>query len=156
VSAGAIRILVLLLSICSVSGARCQSLEPDDVIRILYNTTGTYEPPFEHWSRKMRRIWADELRWMDANTPFGPVLDGDYIKNSQDGAIQHLTVTVVDKTGDIARVKASFDNSHGKNVLLFDMVRENGEWSVDDVRSIEGSDQWTLTKTLNVCKAKPC
>jgi hypothetical protein len=152
----AIGILALFLAICSVSGARCQSLEPDDVVRILYNTSSTYVPPFAHWSRKMRRIWADELKWMDANTPFGSALDTDYIKNSQEGSIQRLSVTVVENAGDIARVKASFDNADGKNVLLFDMVREDGEWGVDDVRSIEGSNQWTLTKTLNVCQTKPC
>jgi hypothetical protein len=149
-------ILALLLSICGVSGAECQQLEPDDVVRILYNASATYVPPFEHWSRKMRRIWADELKWMDANTPFGPAVDGDYIKNSQDGAIRNLSVNLVDKTDDIARVKASFDNADGNNVLLFDMVREDGEWGVDDVRSIEGSNKWTLTKTLNVCKTQPC
>jgi len=66
-SARAIGILVLLLSICGVSAARCQSLEPDDVVRILYNTSNTYEPPFVHWSRKMRRLWAAELQWMDAS-----------------------------------------------------------------------------------------
>jgi len=155
-SARAIGILILLLSICGVSAALCQSLEPDDVVRILYNTSNTYEPPFAHWSRKMRRLWAEELQWMDANTPFGPRLDGDYIRNMQDGSIQKLSVTVVDKTEDIAHVKATFDNADGKNTMLFDMVREDDEWNVDEVRSIEGSNQGTLTKALNVCQTKPC
>ena len=155
-SARTIGILLLLLSICGMSAARCESPEPDDVVRILYNTSGTYVPPFAHWSRKMRKLWAAELQWMDANTPFGPVLDGDYIRNSQDGAVQHLSVTVVDKTEGIARVKATFDNANGKNVMLFDMVRKDGEWGVDEVRSIEGPNQGTLTKNLNVCQKKAC
>jgi hypothetical protein len=155
-SARAIGILLLLLSICGMIAARCQSLEPDDVVRILYNTSDTYVPPFAHWSRKMRRLWAEELQWMDANTPFGPVLDGDYIRNTQDGAVQHLSVTVVDKTEDIARVKATFDSADGRNVMLFDMVREDGEWGVDEVRSVEGSNKGTLTRNLNVCQKKAC
>jgi hypothetical protein len=155
-SARAIGILLLLLSISGVSAARCQSLEPDDVVRILYNTSDTYVPPFAHWSRKMRGLWAEELRWMDANTPFGPMLDFDYIRNTQEGAVQHLSVTVVDKTEDIARVKATFDRDGGRNVMLFDMVREDGEWGVDEVRNIEGPNKGTLTKSLNVCQTKRC
>jgi hypothetical protein len=155
-SARTIGILLLLLSISGISAARCQSLEPDDVVRILYNTSDTYAPPFAHWSHKMRGLWTRELQWMDANTPFGPMLDFDYIRNTQEGAVQHLSVTVVDKTEDIARVKATFDGAGGKNVMLFDMVREDGEWGVDEVRNIEGSNQGTLTKSLNVCQAKRC
>jgi hypothetical protein len=155
-SAREISIQLLLLSICGMSAARCESLEPDDVVRILYNTSDTYVPPFAHWSRKMRKHWAAELQWMDANTPFGPVLDGDYIRNSQNGAVQHLPVTVVDKTEGIARVKATFDDADGKNVMLFDMIREDSEWGVDEVRRIEGLDQGTLTKNLNVCQKKAC
>jgi hypothetical protein len=154
--ARAIGILALLLSIGGVDAARCQSLEPDDVVRVLYSTSDTYVPPFAHWSRKMRKLWAEELQWMDANTPFGPMLDGDYIRNSQDGAVQHLSVTVVDKTDDIARVKATFDGAYGSNVMLFDMVREDGEWGVDEVRTIEGPNQGTLTRSLNVCQNRKC
>ena len=154
--AHAIGILLLLLSICGISAARCQSLEPDDVVRILYNTSDTYVPPFAHWSRKMRRLWAEELQWMDANTPFGPVLDFDYIRNTQEGSVHNLSVTVVDKTENSAHVKATFDIADRKSVMLFDMVREDGEWGADEVHNIEGSNQGTLTRNLNVCQKKKC
>ncbi len=84
------------------------------------------------------------------STPEGEVgkIDWDVFVDGQDWEISQLKVAPVSEAGDHAQVVARFNNFAEPKEILFDLVREDGRWLVDDVRSTTKGKRWTLSKIL--------
>jgi len=62
--------------------------------------------------------------------------------------IKNLTITLVSKSAAHAQVRARFI-SFKPHDLLFDLVREDGRWFIDDISETKlGSNRWTMSKIL--------
>jgi hypothetical protein len=78
-------------------------------------------------------------------------LDFDYFVNGQDSQITHSTVTArsVDKAADRQLVVVTFHNFDAAMENHFFWEKINGEWMLDDVRSVDPKDGgWTLSLVL--------
>lgn len=76
-------------------------------------------------------------------------LDFDFAANGQDtqpGYKKTLRYEPRSQAGDRASVKATFKNFEPQR-LDYDLVRENGRWAVDEVRSL-GKTKWVLSSVL--------
>jgi hypothetical protein len=147
------RIVALLLAfvLCATPALAQDRNDPVGLIQSIYKTYQTDDPGLPHvYSRRLQALVdADEK-----NTPEGEVgrLDWDVFVDGNDWRISKLQVTLAAQSGDRAQVRASFDN-HGKpRRIVFDLVRENGRWLIDDIRSMKDAawskPLWTMSKVL--------
>ncbi len=74
-------------------------------------------------------------------------LDFDPIVDGQDWEIGGLKMKEVYRSGGEARVRADFANFGEPRNLLFSLVREDGEWRIDDIAETL-PPRWTLSKIL--------
>ncbi|MGK2922452.1 MAG: DUF3828 domain-containing protein [Methyloceanibacter sp.] len=84
-----------------------------------------------------------------AETQEGEVgrLDFDPFVDGQDWEIGGLKVKEVYRSGGEARVRADFANFGKPRSILFSLVREGGEWRIDDIAETL-PPRWTLSKIL--------
>ncbi len=80
---------------------------------------------------------ATDRRRSQVTPPEGEVgkLDWDVFVDGQDWKISDLNVALVSEAADRAQVSAQFNNLDEPKEILFDLVREDGRWLVDDVQS---------------------
>jgi len=74
-------------------------------------------------------------------------LDFDFRINGQDfedGTFKSVRYRVIEQQGDRASVAVTFKNGTEQE-LRYDLVRENGQWLIDEVRN-EKTDPWVLSK----------
>jgi hypothetical protein len=131
---------------------------PDGMIRAIYRTyeiddvKGTIK---DVASRRLKRlIEADEKA-----TPKGEIgkLDFDVFVNGNDFKVSRVRVRIQPppddkpRVPDRAKVQATFISLKKPHEIVFDLVREGGQWKIDDATSMIG-EKWTLTKILT---AKP-
>jgi hypothetical protein len=151
------KILVAMFALMLVSagpaGAQPAST-PDGMIRAIYRTyeiddvKGTIK---DVASRRLKRlIEADEKA-----TPKGEIgkLDFDVFVNGNDFKVSRVRVRIQPppddkpKVPDRAKVQATFISLKKPHEIVFDLVREGGQWKIDDATSTIG-EKWTLTKIL--------
>jgi hypothetical protein len=150
-------LFALMLVFASPAEAQPAST-PDGMIRAIYkmyeadDVKGTIK---DVASRRLKRlIEADEKA-----TPKGEIgkLDFDVFVNGNDFKVSRVRVRVPPmpadrpKTPDRAKVQANFISLKKPHEIVFDLVREGGQWKVDEVTSMVGQ-KWTLSKILT---AKP-
>jgi hypothetical protein len=84
------------------------------------------------------------------NTPEGEVgkIDWDVFVDGQEWQLSALNVTPVSEAADHAQVNARFNNFAEPKAILFDLVREDGRWLIDDVQSTATGRRWTMSKIL--------
>jgi hypothetical protein len=84
-----------------------------------------------------------------AETPDGEVgrLDWDPFVDGQDWQLTGLKLAEVYRSGDEARVRATFANFGEPRNILFNLVREDGQWRIDDIAETL-KPRWTMSKIL--------
>ncbi len=116
--------------------------DPAAVIRPLYGRYMTPDatfPPLEDqapWSASLRtRLLAMMARSELINEP---ILDFDPLIGAQDYELTDLAVSTDGVVyGSYAVVRAGFTNLGVQQNILYDLVWENGEWRVDNVRGAD-------------------
>jgi len=83
-------------------------------------------------------------------TPDGEVgrLDWDVFVNGNDFVLSKVKVALLAKSVTQATVQAHFDNHRQPQAITFDLVREDGAWRIDEVRSTRSGARWTMSKIL--------
>jgi hypothetical protein len=120
--------------------------DPVALIKAIYATYETDTPGLENiYSTRLQALLDKD----EKETPEGEVgrIDWDVFVNGQDWKLSELKITLVSKTADRAQIRASFKNFGDANNILFDLVRENGAWRVDDVQNTL-PPRWTMSKIL--------
>ena len=141
---------VLFVALC---GTFASAQATDDPLALITDIYKTYQGNTDHpgyanvYSRRMQAlIDADEKA-----TPQGDAgtIDWDVFVNGNDWALSKLTITLVSKSAAQAQVRAQFYNFKDPHDLLFDLVREDGRWFIDDISETKvGGNRWTMSKIL--------
>lgn len=121
--------------------------DPADVIRPLYQrymtpAASTTFPTFQEQAPWSEDLWA-QLAAMSARSEQRqePILDFDPLIGAQDYELSNLTVTTdAVSENSHAVVRAHFTNLGQETDVLYDMIWQNNEWRVDNMR---GAD-WDL------------
>jgi uncharacterized protein DUF3828 len=97
------------------------------------------------YSKRLQALIDKDL----AETPDGEVgrLDFDPFVDGQDWELGGLKVKEIYRSGDDARVRADFANFGEPRSILFNLVREDGAWRVDEIASML-PPPWTLSEIL--------
>ncbi|GGF15412.1 hypothetical protein GCM10011321_04120 [Youhaiella tibetensis] len=117
-----------------------------DSIYESYSTNSFPEDSEEIYSAHLKRLFAADRE----RTPEGEVgaLDFDPFINAQDYDLADLVIGEPEISGTLATSTVRFANFGEKNTVVISMVKEPDGWKVDNVQSIEGEVQWTLTEIL--------
>jgi len=97
------------------------------------------------YSKRLKALFDKDA----AETPEGEVgrLSFDPFVDGQDWEIGGLKIKEIYRSGGEARVRADFANFGEPRSILFNLVREDGEWRIDDIAETL-QPRWTLSKIL--------
>jgi hypothetical protein len=123
--------------------------DPVALIADIYKTyqTDTKSPGYSDiYSRRLQALIDADTK----ATPEGEVgkIDWDVFVNGNDWQLSELTITLVSKSDLRAQVLARFFNFKDPHEILFDLVREDARWTIDDVRETRKGNRWTMSKIL--------
>ncbi len=107
---------------------------------------GGAEPGLPHiYSRRLQALVDKD----EKETPEGMVgrIDWDVIVDGQDWQLSELKIALVSKSATRAEVRATFKNFDTPNDMLFDLVREDGHWRIDDIQKTL-KPRWIMSKIL--------
>jgi hypothetical protein len=138
--------LLIFLVLAAAAAEAAPDSDPVALIKAIYATYETDTPGLENiYSTRLQALLDKD----EKETPEGEVgrIDWDVFVNGQDWKLSELKITLVSKTADRAQIRASFKNFGDANNILFDLVRENGAWRVDDVQNTL-PPRWTMSKIL--------
>ncbi|MGB9045072.1 MAG: DUF3828 domain-containing protein [Pseudolabrys sp.] len=142
-------VLGLLLALALGGGtavAAPADSDPVSLIKAIYKTYETDNPGLPHIYSKRLQALIDKD---EKETPEGRVgrIDWDVFVDGQDWKLTELKIALVSKSADKAQVRATFKNFDQRSNMLFDLVREDGNWRVDDVTKTI-PPRWTMSKIL--------
>ncbi len=138
--------LLLFLMLFPASAGPAADSDPVALIKAIYATYETDNPGLEHiYSNRLQALIDKDTK----ETPDGMVgrIDWDVFVNGQDWKLSKLKITLVSQDTDRAQVRATFKNFDDTNNMLFNLVRENGAWRVDDIENTL-PPRWTMSKIL--------
>ncbi|MGC2777706.1 MAG: DUF3828 domain-containing protein [Bradyrhizobium sp.] len=106
----------------------------------------------KYLSKSLAAQWAK----MDARTPKGEVgaVDFDPITNSQDPDVAAFKVTPEKQEADQATLAVTITGhrnarkEQADNVIRYDLVREAGQWKIDDIRGAVDGQPWSIRAIL--------
>ncbi|MGJ5020104.1 DUF3828 domain-containing protein [Bradyrhizobium sp. SZCCHNS3002] len=106
----------------------------------------------KYLSKSLAAQWAR----MDARTPKGEVgaIDFDPVTNSQDPDVASFKVTPEMQDGDKATVAVSIRGhrterkEQADDIIRYDLVREAGQWKIDDIRGAVDGKPWSIRAML--------
>ena len=144
-------VLGLLLALALGGGlavAAPADSDPVSLIKAIYSTytSDNDNPGLPHIYSKRLQALIDKD---EKETPEGMVgrIDWDVFIDGQDWKLTELNIALVSKTADKAHVRTTFKNFGEPSNMLFDLVREEGHWRIDDVTKTL-PPRWTMSKIL--------
>jgi hypothetical protein len=106
----------------------------------------------KYLSKPLGTLWAKA----DAHTPKGDVgpVDFDPVTNSQDPDVKTFKVTSEKVDADAATIVVSFSGARtvrkdqADAVIRYDLVREAGQWKIDDIKGTVDGEAWSIRAML--------
>jgi len=138
-------LVVLSLGTAAAVAAPFDS-DPLSLIEAIYKTYQTDNPGLPHIYSKRLHALIDKD---EKETPESMVgrIDWDVFVDGQDWKLTELKIALVSKSADKAQVRATFKNFGEPSNQLFDLVREDGHWRIDDITKTL-PPRWTMSKIL--------
>ncbi|UFZ05888.1 YbjP/YqhG family protein [Bradyrhizobium ontarionense] len=107
----------------------------------------------KYLSKSLAAQWAK----MDARTPKGEVgaVDFDPITNSQDPDVASFKVTPEKQEADKTTIAVTITGHRNErkdqadSVIRYDLVRETGQWKIDDIRGAVDGKPWSIRAMLS-------
>jgi hypothetical protein len=144
-------VLGLLLALALGGGTAVAAPADSDPVSLIKAIYATYtsdndNPGLPHIYSKRLQALIDKD---EKETPEGMVgrIDWDVFIDGQDWKLTGLNIALVSKAADKAQVRATFKNFGEPSNMLFDLVREEGHWRIDDVTKTL-PPRWTMSKIL--------
>jgi len=141
----------LLLALALGGGTAVAAPADSDPVSLIKAISATYtsdndNPGLPHIYSKRLQALIDKD---EKETPEGMVgrIDWDVFIDGQDWKLTGLNIALVSNAADKAQVRATFKNFGEPSNMLFDLVREEGHWRVDDVTKTL-PPRWTMSKIL--------
>jgi hypothetical protein len=139
---------LLLATMLGAAPARAQiDADPLTLIKAIYKTYATDKPLPPHiYSARLQALVDKDAK----ETPNGYVgrIDWDVFVDAQDTEITALKIALVTKSAAQAQVRATFKNFGDPSNILFDLVREQGVWRIDEIRETL-KRPWIMSKILS-------
>ena len=141
-------LLVLLLILPDAAAQSSREADPVNLITAIYQTYTVDNTPVvpDVYSRRLQALLDTDAK----NTPPGDAgtIDWDVFIDGNNWELSNLRITLVARSDSDAAVEATFDNFGKPRKQLFTLIREQGEWRIDDISSMRQGARWTMSKIL--------
>ena len=141
-------LLVFLLILPDAAAQSPHDADPVKLITAIYQTYTIDNTPVvrDVYSRRLQALLDTDAK----NTPPGDAgtIDWDVFVDGNNWELSHLRIALVARSDSAATVQASFDNFGKPRRQLFALIREQGEWRIDDISSMRKGARWTMSKIL--------
>lgn len=120
--------------------------DPLTLIKAIYQTYATNQPlPAHIYSQRLQALIDKD----EKETPDGYVghIDWDVFVDAQDTQLTKLKIALLSKSATHAQVRATFKNFDEPCAILFDLVREDGGWRIDEIQET-ARKRWIMSKIL--------
>jgi Protein of unknown function (DUF3828) len=144
---------LVLIAIGSVTANAAASDDPVALIKAIYKSY-TDIGPGAPGTPGLPGVYSKRLQGLvdkDATeTPEGMAgrIDWDVFVDGQDWQLTDLDIAPVSRGSDAATVRATFKNFGAPRDILFDLVRENGHWRIDEIAETL-KPRWVMSKILS-------
>ncbi len=140
---------VLLLAVGGGAAHAQDKTDPVVLIASIYKTytAETNNPGYSDvYSRRLQALIDTDAK----DTPEGEAgkIDWDVFVDGNNWELSDQKIALVSKTGTRAQVRAKFDSFKKPHDMIFDLVREDGGWLIDDIRAAKKGGRWTMSKIL--------
>ncbi len=145
--------LVLAIALGASTARAATGSADSDPVSLITAIYASYAADKDKDNPGLPHIYSKRLQALidkDAKeTPEGMVgrIDWDVFVDGQDWKLTGLKIALVSKAEAKAQVRATFKNFGHPSNMLFDLVREDGHWRVDDVEKTL-KPRWTMSKIL--------
>jgi hypothetical protein len=141
-------VLAVLLSLAfgTTSAQAGPDADPVSLIKAIYQTYQASKPGLPHiYSHRLQALVDKDVK----ETPEGMVgrIDWDVFVDGQDWQLSEIKIALVAKSAKAAQVRAIFKNFDSPSDMMFDLVREDGGWRIDDIAKML-KPRWTMSKIL--------
>ena len=141
-------LLILLLILPDAAAQSPHDADPVQLITAIYRTYTLDNTPVvpDVYSRRLQALIDTDAK----NTPPGDAgtIDWDVFIDGNNWELSNLRIALVARSDSAATVQASFDNFGKSRKQLFALIREQGEWRIDDISSMRKGARWTMSKIL--------
>lgn len=143
------RIVVALLLATALGATSAQAgpdADPLALIKAIYQTYESNGAGLPHmYSRRLQALIDKDAK----EAPEGMVgrIDWDVFVDGQDWQLKDLKIALVAKSAKAVQVQATFKNFDAPSDMMFDLVREDGGWRIDDIQKML-KPRWTMSKIL--------
>lgn len=152
------RILASVLLVIGLGGAAMAHDSPKGLVEAIYQPyqAGSKHAGLEQfYSVRLRELYAANLERQSVDAigasldPDAPdMLNFDPFIEGQNALLLDLVIGEPVVNGDRAVASVSFHNFDHRSLITIAMVREADGWKVDDVSSMDGSENWLLSWLL--------
>jgi Protein of unknown function (DUF3828) len=148
--------LVLALVLIALGAVTANAAAADDPLSLIKAIYKTYTDigPGEGGMPGLPHVYSKRLQALidkDASeTPEGTAgrIDWDVFVDGQDWQLTDLDIKEVSRGDAAAEVRATFKNFGAPRDMLFDLVRENGHWRIDEIEETL-KPRWAMSKILS-------
>ena len=148
--------LVLALVLIAFATVTVNAAAGDDPVALIEAIYKTYTDigPGAPGTPGLASVYSKRLQALidkDATeTPEGMAgrIDWDVFVDGQDWQLTDLDIEAVSRSGAAATVRATFNNFGAPRDMLFDLVRENGHWRIDEIEETL-KPRWAMSKILS-------
>jgi hypothetical protein len=148
--------LVLALVLIAIGPVTANAAASDDPVALIKAIYKTYTDigPSDPGTPGLPGVYSKRLQGLvdtDATeTPEGMAgrIDWDVFVDGQDWQLTDLDIAAVSRSDAAAQVRATFKNFGAPRDMLFDLVRENGHWRIDEIEETL-KPRWVMSKILS-------
>lgn len=146
-------LLPVLGLLATLAAAPVRADEPSDLINRIYDYYLHPNPdaaPLEDdrslFTKRLNGLF-DTYFANAGGDEVGP-LDFDPFISAQDYELKDFSITSESVDGDAATISVAFMNFDYRSALTYSLLREDGAWRVEDIRSDNPDDSWLLSALL--------
>ena len=138
--------LILAIAVGAASPPKAIDSDPVSLITAIYQAYLDNTPALDDiYSKRLQALLDKDAQ----ETPEGMVgrIDWDVFVDGQDFDLSALKIVPVSQDGSKAQIRATFIKMGEQRNMLFDLVREDGHWRIDEIAATL-PPRWFMSKIL--------
>ncbi len=141
-------VMVLAFALCATAPLKFTGNDPMALIALIYKSYRRDIPdiPSDIYSKRLQALMdKDEKETHEGDEGR---IDWDVFIDGQDWKLSELKIVPVARDATKAQIRATFKNFGEPKSILYDLVREDGKWRIDEVQETI-KPRWIMSKILS-------
>jgi Protein of unknown function (DUF3828) len=140
--------IALAFALCAAAPLKYTGKDPVALIALIYKPYRVDIPDFpsDIYSKRLQALMDKD----EAETHEGEEgrIDWDVFIDGQDWKLSDIKIVLISRDATKAQIRATFKNVGDPKSILYDLVREDGKWRIDEVQETL-KPRWIMSKILS-------